>query len=1338
MKDQARRWRRNNANKQIIFRRHGWKAMCISAVILSVVALLQSPAASYSPLVAPNNRQSQVPSKQQRFPFHLQSAAAEQESIISSSSTIPTSAYSSEEAIRLGRDELSRYFDFPLDDWQLEAGGSILMGYNVIVCAPTGSGKTVVGEMALHIAYDRDLDGIYTTPLKALSNQKFGELREKFGAADVGLSTGDISINRREARLTVMTTEVYRNIAWRSSSEDETSNAAAAATIVDNDLKRSNDLRKNAVVVLDEFHYMGLPGRGGVWEESVITSPPHTQLIGLSATLPNAVELAEWMESVTMRPTRLIEAPGARPVPLQYLFATREGLFPLFRNPDAGPGSPNGLLGYRGDGVDPTASSKSNKKSVGFGSSNEDSELEKIPRGLQINPSLKGIAQRRMQKVNRMLERQKERQFDRGFDDAWDSNSGGRSHGRSRQQIARNVQMSSREVKREKERVMRREMRKAVPSLPILLLRLKEKDLLPAIFFIFSRAGCDQAAETIANGFKGPRDPNIDVDFDEDHEESRRQGPKNGPRQRGGKRKSGGRVEDDQGRSFRLSSNYVDEDVFNSVIETRKVFEDDGGFITGSPLDSHNWKFYSTAGLLDYDEVREVAGRISQFNEENPEIAFTDEVIEQLLFGVGRHHAGMLPAHKMLIETLFRLNLMKVVFATETLAAGINMPARTTAICSLAKRGGGGSMELLETSNLLQMAGRAGRRGMDVSGTCVLVATPFEGEDVAAKILVDPIKPISSQFRPSYSLAVNLIARGNGKLDVAKQLVSKSFANWGKQQMEDKLNRASGVDGVTDVLVSVGEERFLGTLVEVLKRKIQQRSARFDVAFLERLVASLTDRELLKKASKGYEAANLAMDLEQTTLLCLEGELKDSEMDGELDDDLIALHSEEQSDLRQQVDEQRTRVAEAEKKLRKQLFSTLETVANEILEDETSPDGRQLLDALQSITGMGGETSVDGDDLSRFSKSAVVVKRKLRKLAKENPDVDPQTLLLQTSQASELEDTSWQDMLAITKVLLSYGCIVPNANTITVDDLANDEVDLEQEVFDLTPAGSDVGMLSFENSLWCFLAMGGTFDVMGASSGLDEMKEAMDDMFADPMDFFHDDVGQEKNPSEEQRTTSSSNIAQTEAATLISYLRELTIGDMAGYVSCLVTGDTGRSTVPAMDVFRRADPKLQRSIQTLLDARDRFMDVQRMFSVDERTSNCLFDLSHMEVVTAWADGCTWNEALEISGAAPGDLTRILGRAMDGLRQIGSLKFRAMRKQDYISDSVVVDPFTRGIHPDIRRMCRDAAREMNRYPVKDPLPFEVTDDDLIEEDGILLEEDDAAEENTVSQEDIAQQ
>lgn len=574
-----------------------------------------------------------------------------------------TDAAEAEHAVELGR-SLVKYFQFPLDNWQLQAGGEILMGHNVIVCAPTGSGKTVCGEMALHYAMDRELDGIYTTPLKALSNQKFAELRNIFGVPNVGLATGDVSINRQDARLTVMTTEVYRNIAWRSSgpSKLETDQSNPAPEWV----SKSNDLGKNAVVVLDEFHYMGLPGRGGVWEECIITSPSHTQIIGLSATLPNAAQLARWMESVTGRKTVLVEAPGARPVPLKYLFATREGLFPLFRNPDAGPGSPLGLLGYRGDG-EPVRSS-STRKPKGSGGRTELIDEEKLPRGLQVNPALEQMSQRRMQKVNRMLERQKTRQKQGrgGFDDDWDLYGNGGGRGR-RSPIGK---MSSREERRERERILKREMRKAVPSLPILLTRLKEKNLLPAIFFIFSRAGCDQAAETTKNAFKGPRDPTIDDFHNESFEDTNMDAHKKKKSRQRGKRNrdDDGIFEDKDGRAFRRSSNYVSEDVFNSLLEEKQAaLSDEDEFVSDSPLSPDNWKFYTVAGLLEYEELRTVAGRVAQFNKDNPEIAFPDNVVEQFLFGVGSHHAGMLPAHKSFVETLFRANLMKVCFATETL-----------------------------------------------------------------------------------------------------------------------------------------------------------------------------------------------------------------------------------------------------------------------------------------------------------------------------------------------------------------------------------------------------------------------------------------------------------------------------------------------------------------------------------------------------------------------------------------------------------------------------------------------------------------------------------------------
>ena len=576
----------------------------------------------------------------------------------------------------------------------------------MIVCAPTGAGKTVVGEMALHHAFHSDPNGaaIYTTPLKALSNQKYAELRKIFGPSNVGLSTGDMSINRG-ARIMVMTTEVYRNMAWRAM--DEVDDDEDREGLMDDDLSQRgrNELSNVKVVVLDEFHYMGQKGRGGVWEECVITSPSHTQIIGLSATLPNADQLSLWMEKVTERKTTLVEAVGGRPVPLRYLFATRDGVDPLFRNEDAGPGAPLGLLGLRGDGVPEMKSMKKGKnKDTPF-------DTERMPKGLDLNPKLKAMLYKRQEKVNQMIAKKAVRFEDEKFrrDELYDA-------GRKRKDST----LNPRQQKKERERLLKTEMRKSVPSLHFLLRKLNQRNLLPAIFFLFSRAGCDEAAENVCIQMRKGEEIVKRAKKDDD----RYEGKSRKGRQRSGK-KSDTVLKDKSGRSFRSNSSYVTEDTMSSILDRADfTFDMD---IT-NPLEESNLLGYAERGLLTYPQVKEVAARLESFNRENEEIKFSDEMIDRLLHGVGSHHAGQLPAHKAVAESLFRAQLMKAVFATETLAAGINMPARSTVICSLAKRGEGGTMNALDTANTLQMAGRAGRRGMDTDGTCVLVTTPFEGK----------------------------------------------------------------------------------------------------------------------------------------------------------------------------------------------------------------------------------------------------------------------------------------------------------------------------------------------------------------------------------------------------------------------------------------------------------------------------------------------------------------------------------------------------------------------------------------------------------------------------------
>ena len=1211
-----------------------------------------------------------------------------------------STAISTETAsVELGRERLQQYFDFPLDDWQLEAGGEILKGNNVIVCAPTGSGKTVVGEMALHIAVEEGFHAIYTTPLKALSNQKFTELRQIFGKPNVGLATGDMSINRG-ANVTVMTTEVYRNIAWRSSGSHGEHNKHIETR--EERLLSENQLENNKVVVLDEFHYMGQPDRGGVWEECVITSPAHTQIVGLSATLPNALQLSEWMEGVTGRKTTLVEAKGGRPVPLRYLFAVREGLYPLFSDPDAGPGAPHGLLGLRGDGTPPGIKQRKPSRG-GFQEEKESTISTKIPRGLRVNPALSAVAHRRMQRVNRAIDRQKARMLSyNGQRDSWDlGHRGGK--------------MSTRDERRERERLLRSEMRKAVPSLPVLLKRLEQKDLLPAIFFIFSRAGCDEAAETVCQFMRGPRDVfKYDVNNVDDAEESMtRPQRKRKTRQRASRRRENMNKEvlqDPEGRSFRRGSNVVSDDVLASVFEQEITKRAADTYQSGSPLSLDNWDFYASAGLLRRSEVEKVAALVANFNENNEEIVFTDEEVEHFMFGVGSHHAGMLAAHKAFVETLYRAQLMKVVFATETLAAGINMPARTTVICALAKRSNGGSMNLLETSNALQMAGRAGRRGMDTDGTCVIVATPFESHEDAAKILTNEIKPIVSQFTPSYALATNLIARGEGKLDIARQLVQKSFAMWEKRQLEESITSAVDEHGdkVSEVMETAAQGRFMMQLLKSLEAQIEKRSAMFDISKLQILLEILNDRELLKKASKSYLAASKILNLEFTTMEYLEREKQEMTTlaNVEEDDELLGeFLKEDQSEIDNQIEVQRKRVEKTEKELKRHPFTALASFANKIMEDGSS-DGRMLLDVLKSARASTDEEfAVDGplqaEELSAYAKSSVVMKRKARKLQSDKPDLDSAALLEQADKAEMIRDDTWQDMLALTKVLVAYGCL---STDVSIDE---DEAALVAGTYRITQAGVNIGMLGLENSLWALVAMGGAWDVVGVSKSLDEFKAAMEDFDEDFDLNFYDNQDEEKS---EAITTAQEDLSllpkpQEEAMSLLSQIRSLTPSELAGYVSCLVSeGYRGSSIVES---FQRLKPRQQRVIQSSLLVLERLMEVQKQFSVDESSRRCNLELSNCEVVTAWAAGCTWNEALQISGAAPGDLVRTLGRALDTLRQFGNLPFNPVRAMDV--DGKTVKIVSDGIHPEIRRLCRDAARAINRYPVKDPLPFDTDEE-----------------------------
>jgi superfamily II RNA helicase len=450
--------------------------------------------------------------------------------------------------------DLKSLFPFDLDPFQKQAIAALNASRSVVVCAPTGSGKTLIGEYTIYRALSRGGRVFYTTPLKALSNQKLRDFREQFGAKQVGLLTGDVSINR-EAPILVMTTEIFRNMLYGTPiGEVGTSLVGVEA------------------VVLDECHYMNDRQRGTVWEESIIYCPPDVQLVALSATVANAEQLTDWLNQVHGA-TELIYS-DFRPVPLQFYFGNPKGLFPLLDQ---------------------------NQK--------------------QINPRLKP------------------------------KQKGGKGRG----------------------------VRPESPALTYVLEQLQQRDMLPAIYFIFSRRGCDKAVDDLGE-----------------------------------------------------------------------------------------------LSLVNEREAAELKVRIDGFLSRNPEAGRAGQ-IEPLYRGIAAHHAGILPAWKGFVEELFQMGLVKVVFATETLAAGINMPARTTVISTLSKRTDRGH-RLLTASEFLQMAGRAGRRGMDAMGYVVTLQTPFEGAKEAAYLATAKADPLVSQFTPTYGMVLNLLQTHS--LSDAKNLVERSFAQY--------------------------------------------------------------------------------------------------------------------------------------------------------------------------------------------------------------------------------------------------------------------------------------------------------------------------------------------------------------------------------------------------------------------------------------------------------------------------------------------------------------------------------------------------------------------------------
>lgn len=528
---------------------------------------------------------------------------------------------------------------FELDRFQTDANEALEQGSNVLVAAPTGAGKTVVADFAVYLAQQQNAKAFYTTPIKALSNQKYHDLVALYGPDKVGLLTGDTSINS-EADIVVMTTEVLRNMLY----------------------EHSTTLQALRYVVLDEVHYLADRFRGPVWEEVIIHLPQSVRIVGLSATVSNVEDFADWIASVRGE-TKLVVSEH-RPVPLeQYVLVQRDPrtepeLFDLYRHDDNGR---------------PTT---------------------------KLNARL----------TNRLDEYMRREQRRRGAERP-DRRKGRGRHGRPESRSARQVERYQ-------------------PKRWAVVDELNFLGMLPAIYFIFSRNGCDEAVDQCLDA------------------------------------------------GLRLTSD-------DEALRIRSIVDE------------------MIEGQLTHDDLKTL--HFARFR----------HALEE---GFAAHHAGMVALFKQIVERLFEEGLIKVVFATETLALGINMPARSVVIEKLEKYDGTGIVGLTP-GEYTQLTGRAGRRGIDTIGNAVVVDHRGFTPETAVALSSKRVYPLHSSFKPTFNMAVNLL--NTSDYETARITLDHSFAQW--EANESAWQIEARIDALTAALAGYAEAMTCeyGDFTDLLRIRMQ-------------------------------------------------------------------------------------------------------------------------------------------------------------------------------------------------------------------------------------------------------------------------------------------------------------------------------------------------------------------------------------------------------------------------------------------------------------------------------------------------------------------------------------
>lgn len=461
---------------------------------------------------------------------------------------------------------------FKADPFQLKALATVRHS-DCLVSAPTGSGKTWIAEEAIERILKKGGRAWYASPLKALTNSKYLEFSDLFGAANVGILTGDRKENA-DAPVTTGTTEILRNQLYDA---------------MHGGLDLASDL-----VILDEAHFLGDPDRGVVWEEIMIYLPVRVHLLLLSATIGNASQIAEWLESIRSKKCVVIEE-TARPVPLYHLFFHPSGTLLPFLS---------------GKGMDKKVRAYLNRP----------------------NPPVL---------------------------------SGPRS----------------------------------LPPFGDIIRVLRKFDLLPAIFFLKSRADCDGALERCRS------------------DERRRVRPKT-----------------------------------------------------------------------------KLNHRIDELTHDSPRLAGHRQIEALRQAAVGAHHGGQLPAWKLVVERLMTEGLLDAVFATSTVAAGVNFPARSVLFFN-SDRYNGHEFVPMNATEFHQMTGRAGRRGKDYIGFSVAVPGKFMDLRLISELCSTPPEDIVSQIKVDFSMVLNLLLSHTP--EEVKETFEKSFAAF--------LNLSTQAPGLKQKLTDAGD-----------------------------------------------------------------------------------------------------------------------------------------------------------------------------------------------------------------------------------------------------------------------------------------------------------------------------------------------------------------------------------------------------------------------------------------------------------------------------------------------------------------------------------------------------